>query len=929
MRFWNWVKSAFASDPLDQRFSTTARRGSICYRPCLEQLEDRITPAITLNPTTLVPATLGVPYAATITATGAGANPIFVDTLSATGLSFVQSGKDYNLSGTPTMAGGFPFTVTVGDAADTESHTTQFALTISPAPLTINQTLLHPGTVGVSYKNVIPILAGSANDTTVVPFEFTATGGSGSGYVFSATGLPTGLTLSSSGGLAGTPTLAGSYTTTVTVVDGAGASASQSYTLTILPSLPGRYTPQQVQQAYGINQIILSGGIRGDGSGETVVIIEENDAPNFVSSTGPGYSASDLSIFNSFLGLRDFGNQPGAPVFLKLGGDGSTNLPTATGDIGETSQDIEWVHAVAPGANIIVLEFGTNSLGKTTTLKDALDTVGSWSATNNPNGITINGVTMRGVSVVSYSAGGSETSLAFSADSDYAIPGVTVVASAGDRAFFGSRSGVLYPAVSKNVLAAGETELVTDAQGNYIGELGVSNTGAGISLFEPQPSFQNGVVSAFSTTHRTTPDVGFVGSSNSAVAVYNSLKGGWSEGNGTSLAAPAWAGLLAIANQGRTLLGQPTLDGPTETLPLLYSLVGSDSFHAITRMTDGSAVSPFYNLHTGMGSPVANILIPTLLGGVNSIDGSVVGTGNVGLAGQTVFFDFNNNGIQDPNEASATTNANGSFRFANLPPGTYLLREIVPSGLVSTTAISFLITFTGTGQNVLVNFQNSDSPETPGPDFINNNVILGLLQLANGQLLLGNIFDPSAAQSSVTSGSSTTSGLPGSLASLAFGADTSSMSSGTNAIGEISGQVFVHNAGMDMGEKLVAGVTLDLELELGGVFVAFASTTTDKSGQYAFTGLPAGRYRVRAVSGNYKIKVSGANQATDSDAAPTGKTSLGPSRQELDSWAVLDRAFEDWEYDRLADVTMEDNSLSADADQEDVDAFALLEMVRP
>ena len=86
---------------------------------------------------------------------------------------------------------------------------------------------------------------------------------------------------------------------------------------------------------------------------------------------------------------------------------------------------------------------------------------------------------------------------------------------------------------------------------------------------------------------------------------------------GTSLAAPCWAALIAIADQGRVAAGGTTLDGASQTLPMLYSLPSGD-FHDITSGTSmGSAnnsAGPGYDQVTGIGSPVTNLLIPGLAG---------------------------------------------------------------------------------------------------------------------------------------------------------------------------------------------------------------------------------------------------------------------------------------------------------------------------
>jgi subtilase family serine protease len=136
-------------------------------------------------------------------------------------------------------------------------------------------------------------------------------------------------------------------------------------------------------------------------------------------------------------------------------------------------------------------------------------------------------------------------------------------------------------------------------------------TGGGRSTFEPEPSYQR----AFQTTrHRTTPDVSFDASNKSGVTCYRSGELHFGV-YGTSLASPCWAGLIAIANQGRVSEGGETLNSgtnPTQTLHALYSLPASD-FHQVPTGYNGTSATTGYNEVTGLGSPIADLLVPALV----------------------------------------------------------------------------------------------------------------------------------------------------------------------------------------------------------------------------------------------------------------------------------------------------------------------------
>jgi subtilase family serine protease len=184
-----------------------------------------------------------------------------------------------------------------------------------------------------------------------------------------------------------------------------------------------------------------------------------------------------------------------------------------------------------------------------------------------------------------------------------------------------------YPAYSPNVLAVGGTSLFFNPNGTVSGETGWGNgsnsptlggSGGGISSFETTPVYQMGVQT---TGARTIPDVSFLADPATGVAVIDSYDFGatnpWVQAGGTGLAAAAWAGMIAIADQGEGQLGKPPLDGPSQTLPDLYNISASKpaDFNDITSGSNGQfTAGPGYDEVTGIGTPVANLLIPDLVG---------------------------------------------------------------------------------------------------------------------------------------------------------------------------------------------------------------------------------------------------------------------------------------------------------------------------
>jgi len=140
-------------------------------------------------------------------------------------------------------------------------------------------------------------------------------------------------------------------------------------------------------------------------------------------------------------------------------------------------------------------------------------------------------------------------------------------------------------------------------------------SGGGISLYEPEPTYQQVVQS---TGSRTTPDVSLVADPATGAWIadpYNlDPSNPFEVVGGTSVSAPAWAGLVALVNQGRAAAGESSLNStsPTDTQQALYMLPQSD-YNAITSGTNGYAASAGYNLVTGLGTPVANLLVPDLI----------------------------------------------------------------------------------------------------------------------------------------------------------------------------------------------------------------------------------------------------------------------------------------------------------------------------
>jgi hypothetical protein len=201
-------------------------------------------------------------------------------------------------------------------------------------------------------------------------------------------------------------------------------------------SSPTGLTPAQIRHAYGFDQITF-GGVQGDGTGQTVAIIDAYDSPTIL---------SDLQAFDANFGI------PNPPSFTRVAQNGTTNYPgtdpAGAGNANgtwemETALDVEWAHALAPKANILLIE--ANSPSNSDLMTAAVGYARS----------------LPGISVITMSFGQNEFSGESSFDSLFTTPsghsGITFLAATGDN---GQPSG--YPAYSPNVVAVGGTTLNVD-----------------------------------------------------------------------------------------------------------------------------------------------------------------------------------------------------------------------------------------------------------------------------------------------------------------------------------------------------------------------------------------------------------------------------------------------------------------------------------
>jgi subtilase family serine protease len=365
------------------------------------------------------------------------------------------------------------------------------------------------------------------------------------------------------------------------------------------------YGPLQLRAAYGFTPLITHGE---DGRGKTIVIIVSNQDPTL---------SKDLAEFDSRFKL------PAPPSFEVVAPFGITPFkPSNPADVVaslEIAIDVEWSHAIAPGAKIVL------ALGRSISNSDIVATERYVIEHNLGD-------------VVSMSFTETEECMPNALlEEEHALfkkavsQGMTLVAGAGDQgaAEFNceetallSHPAVGVPASDPDVTAVGGTSLQANlSSGEYESESVWNDEGGagggGFSVLYPTPRYQKGVPAI--GTRRGVPDVAYnAGFNDSTIIAWGSSgeRGSdWFFSSGTSLGAPQWAGLTAIAAQvAGHRLGNIN--------PALYSIAkGKDysrAFHDVTTGNNsfgsvtGFSAAPGWDAASGWGSPIAEFLVPRL-----------------------------------------------------------------------------------------------------------------------------------------------------------------------------------------------------------------------------------------------------------------------------------------------------------------------------
>jgi hypothetical protein len=302
------------------------------------------------------------------------------------------------------------------------------------------------------------------------------------------------------------------------------------------------YAPLDIREAYKIP-------LTGDSG--TIAIIDAYDNPKVT---------ADLATFCSVF------TWPSAN--LEVHKMSQTILPNAGWAL-ESDLDVQWAHAVAPHAKLLLVE------AKSASIVDLI------SAVDYANSRT-------DVVAISMSWGANENTGQLAYDSHFTANGKVYFASSGDV------GGVVsWPSSSPNVVSVGGTKLTMTTDG-YI-ETAWTDGGGGVSTIETVPNYQIGVTDTYSQGKRATPDVSYNADPSTGFLVYDSYGynggRGWFIVGGTSAGAPQWAAIS-------------TFDKSATNANFYTNYNYGTTFSDITSGSNKYSAVVGYDLATGIGSPL-------------------------------------------------------------------------------------------------------------------------------------------------------------------------------------------------------------------------------------------------------------------------------------------------------------------------------------
>jgi subtilase family serine protease len=329
------------------------------------------------------------------------------------------------------------------------------------------------------------------------------------------------------------------------------------YTSPAATAAPTGLAPAKIRAAYNLPST---------GGNGTIAIVDAYDDPTVL---------NDLNVFSVHFNLPLLNSSNFEKHMMAPG------TVVSSGWAVEISLDVEWAHAIAPNAKILLVEANSNSFSS---LLAAVDYARS----------------RTDVVAISMSWGGNEFSTESSYDSHFSSSyGAVFFASSGDNG-----AGVSWPASSPSVVAVGGTFLNFTAGGSVASETAWSGSGGGISMYEAEPSYQVAYNIIGANRSRCVPDVSYDADPRSGVAVYDSAlanQSGWWQVGGTSAGAPQWAAIQSLGLSSSN--GNFYQDASSANY--------SSYFRDITAGSNGAyTATAGYDCVTGLGSPLTTNYLP-------------------------------------------------------------------------------------------------------------------------------------------------------------------------------------------------------------------------------------------------------------------------------------------------------------------------------
>lgn len=336
------------------------------------------------------------------------------------------------------------------------------------------------------------------------------------------------------------------------------------------------YTPAQLNTAYGIDPLTHAGVT---GAGQTIALVELDK-----------YDPADLQAFDAANNLPD-------PVVQQLYVGGKSFRLSSQG---ETTMDLEWAHALAPGAKIQIYY-----------IKGQQANAAGWQSV----GQAVNSAVAAGATSISLSFGTCNPSTGYQATSSALAAalahGVSTFVSSGDTGALagpvrecGRQPSVGYPASDPSVVSVGGTSLLLNSDNTQYSQFAWSLSGGGKAKPMLRPTWQV-TPNLRPGKFRYAPDVSFLANPSTGAEIY--YNGDWQTAGGTSLGAPAWAAIWTLVKESAARSEKTVGGAPTYLYRIGNSSAYSSAFTDITSGGNGVyGAKVGWDAVTGWGTPLVS-----------------------------------------------------------------------------------------------------------------------------------------------------------------------------------------------------------------------------------------------------------------------------------------------------------------------------------